>query len=273
VTKKHAHQLMVKRGAHGAVRSSKDNANSGWCCEFSVDPFQVFSTAEETKVRPVIERLVQLIPEVESTLELSIPKPEIRMVVLQDKTEYDAYLAKHFPQLPKRRALYIQHRGPGLILTYTHDDWLTDARHECTHALLHLTHSKLPSWLDEGLAEYFEHESTDRTWHPEHRNAVAAQLRYGQVPTIDELEQWHITESLEAKQYRDAWSAVAFLLHHNEASRLALIRYLGDLESGAAAGYLGRRLPLKERQDWRENFLQFYAKNHRTGFSLLEAKR
>lgn len=229
-----------------------------WNTSSSYTPFSLYSTLEPTRLTSMAKKLDGFREEVENVLGMSFDIDEIRIVVLRDKLEYDAYLEEHFPKLPKRRALFVQHRGPGLILTYSHGEWLVDARHECAHAFLHTCRSKLPSWMDEGLAEYFETNSTDRLAHQEHIQGVLAQIRYGQVPAIDDLEQWHIETPLESKQYRDAWSVVAFLLHHSPESRLAFQHYLKDLQAGTAAGYLSRRLSKDLRQDWRKEYLRFY---------------
>jgi hypothetical protein len=203
-------------------------------------------------------RLTTLPLEIEQELAIKLSNANIRLVVLANEAEFDQYLKKNFPGLPKRRALFVQNRGPGLVLTYMHSDWLTDARHECTHALLHASGIKLPLWLDEGLAEYFEVESTEKGAHPTHRHAVASQLRYGQVVQIEDFEQSQNATTLSPKEYRDAWSIVAFLLNHNNESKQALQAYIEDLRTGAAAGLLSRRLPAKSRGNWREDYLQYY---------------
>ena len=231
---------------------------SRWNTTTTHSPFVLYSTLDLQRMESLAKKLEGYQKEVEDVLGLSFSVDEIKIVVLRDKVEYDAYLESHFPKLPKRRALFVQHRGPGLVLTYVHDDWTVDARHECAHAMLHSCRTKLPSWLDEGLAEYFETSLPDRLAHREHAQGVLAQIRYGQVPAIEELEQWHVDEALESKQYRDAWSVVAFLLHHSPESRAAFQQYLRDLQSGSAAGYLGRRLNRELRQDWRKEFLRFY---------------
>lgn len=238
--------------------AASPHTRATWNTSSSYAPFSLYSTLDPTRLSSMAKKLDGFCEEVENVLGLSFDIDEIRIVVLRDKLEYDAYLAEYFPNLPKRRALFVQHRGPGLILTYSHGEWLVDARHECAHAFLHTCRSKLPSWMDEGLAEYFETNNTDRLAHREHIQGVLAQIRYGQVPAIDDLEQWHIETPLESKQYRDAWSVVAFLLHHSPESRRAFQQYLKDLQAGSAAGYLSRRLSKDLRQDWRKEYLRFY---------------
>ncbi|MFN7875311.1 MAG: hypothetical protein ACK5PB_08340 [Pirellula sp.] len=249
---------LISIRTYSASDTKKVETHSRWNTTTTYAPFVLYSTLDVAKIESLADRLDGYKKEVEDVLELTFLVDEIKIVVLRDRVEYDSYLDEHFPKLPKRRALFVQHRGPGLVLTYMHDDWIVDARHECAHAMIHSCRTKLPSWLDEGLAEYFETSLPDRLSHREHAQGVLAQIRYGQVPAIEELEQWHVDGALESKQYRDAWSVVAFLLHHSPETRATFRQYLQDLQSGAAAGYLGRRLSRELRQDWRKEFLRFY---------------
>jgi hypothetical protein len=249
---------LISSRSSPVVEAKKIDNHSRWNATTTYSPFVLYSTLDLQRIESLAKKLEGYQKELQDVLELSFSIDEIKIVVLRDKLEYDSYLEEHFSKLPKRRALFVQHRGPGLVLTYLHDDWTVDARHECAHAMLHSCRTKLPSWLDEGLAEYFETSLPDRLAHREHAQGVLAQIRYGQVPSIEELEQWHVDEALESKQYRDAWSVVAFLLHHSPESRAAFQQYLLDLQSGSAAGYLGRRLSRELRQDWRKEFLRFY---------------
>lgn len=249
---------MVSIRSYSEADAKRVETVSRWNTTSIYAPFVLYSTLEVARMESLANRLEGYKREVEEVLELQFSVDEIKIVVLRDRIEYDAYLEEHFSKLPKRRALFVQHRGPGLVLTYMHDDWLVDARHECAHAMLHSCRTKLPSWLDEGLAEYFETPLPDRLAHREHAQGVLAQIRYGQVPAIEELEQWHIDVALESKQYRDAWSVVAFLLHHSPETRATFQQYLQDLQSGAASGYLGRRLGRELRHEWRKEFLRFY---------------
>lgn len=231
---------------------------SSWPASWSDGWLQVHTTTTDSQLPEWTHRLTTLPIEIEQALAIKLANGNIRLVVLANETEFDHYLKKNFPGLPKRRALFVQNRGPGIVLTYMHPDWLTDARHECTHALLHASGIKLPLWLDEGLAEYFEVESSEKGSHPIHRYAVVSQLRYGQVVQIEDFEQSQNVTSLSPKEYRDAWSIVAFLLNHNDESKQALQVYIEDLRTGAAAGLLSRRLPAKSRSNWRDDYLQYY---------------
>jgi hypothetical protein len=251
-------QADVNRASFFQSFTAPAKSISSWPASWSAGWLQVHTTTTDSQLPVWTHRLTTLPIEIEQALAIKLANANIRLVVLANETEFDHYLKKNFPGLPKRRALFVQNRGPGLVLTYMHSDWLTDARHECTHALLHASGIKLPLWLDEGLAEYFEVECTEKGSHPTHRHAVATQLRYGQVVQIEDFEQSQNATTLSPKEYRDAWSIVAFLLNHNAESKQALQEYIEDLRTGAAAGLLSRRLPTKSRSNWRDDYLQYF---------------
>lgn len=225
------------------------------CCQYG--SFAIYSTVAAAKLHPVALKLEQLPKQIATELGVGLSSEVVRVVVLQNVEEYEWYLSRHFPSVPKRRALFIQNRGQSLVITYFHSDWIEDARHECTHALLHQSGIQLPLWLDEGLAEYFETDHSVSWQHPIHGPAVRAQLRFGQIVQLEELEELRL-ETLDAKGYRDAWSVVAFLLNQGADGRSALQIYIGDLQKGTAAGFLSRRLSEGTRRTWREQFIQFY---------------
>lgn len=237
--------------AEGAIFAQK------WPFQWKVGGFRVHSTVSSDALRSASTQLLALPPQIEATLAIKLRPSEVHLVVLNDETEYEHYVKSHFPNLPSRRALYVQRRGMGVVITYFHADWLTDARHECTHALFHQSGIQLPLWLEEGISEYFENHTADRRFHPEHRPAIETQLRFGQIAQIADLED-NATTKLDAKGYRDAWGVVAFMIHHNDETRLALSNYINDLHRGTAAGYLSRRLSLDTRRNWRYHYEQFY---------------
>lgn len=232
-------------------------SESKWPTIWKSDLFSIYSTVPTSSLEPVAHKLELLPKQISKDLGIVLSRDIVRVVVLRNVEEYEWYLKKHFPNVPKRRALYVQNRSQSLVITYFHRDWIEDARHECTHALLHHSGIQLPLWLDEGLAEYFETDQSATWQHPVHSPAIRAQLRFGQVVQLEELEAMRY-ETLDAKGYRDAWSIVAFLLNQGADGRSALQAYLADLQKGTAAGFLSRRLSESTRLSWREQYTRFY---------------
>jgi hypothetical protein len=242
--------------ASSASASSGEMA-SRWPYLERVGQFHVHSTVPIAKLEIHLLYLSTLPKELSTSLAISISEQPIHLVVLDSRESLDSYVNRLLPDAPSRRALYIRHRGPGLVLTYFNPGWVTDARHECTHALLDASGVKVPQWLDEGLAEYFETASSNPLKHVTHGAAVQSQIRYGQVADIQQLEHTDSNTALTAKDYRDAWSITAFALNSSDQTKSAFQKYLQDLQSERAAGLLSHRLQPSVRS-WREDFTQFF---------------
>ena len=230
-----------------------------WPFEFCEGQFQIHSTVSTAKLEPYLAKLHSLPSELKQSLGISVVEQPIHLVVLESRDSLDAYVKRLLPNAPSRRALYIRHRGPGLVLTYFNPVWLTDVRHECTHALLDASGVKVPQWLDEGLAEYFETANVNPLEHATHRVSVQSQVRFGQVADLEQLERIDSNSVMAAKDYRDAWSVTAFLLNSSVQSRNSLQVYLSDLQSGRAAGFLSHRLQ-PGFHAWRDDFTRFFAR-------------
>lgn len=228
-----------------------------WPYQRSAGAFELHSTVPIEFFDRLLPGLTSLPNELQETLQIDLSNPKIDVVVLENREALDAYARRLIPAAPSRRALYVRHRGPGLVLTHFNSAWLSDARHECTHALLDGSKLKLPLWLDEGLAEYFETVNANRLAHTSHLAAVKSQLRYGQVPDLERLELMDANATMTGKDYRDAWSVTAFLLNSSKSNADTFIGYLQDLQRNQAAGFLSHRLK-PGIKSWREEFSNFY---------------
>lgn len=228
-----------------------------WPFEANDGQFQIHSTVPIAQLDRFLPKLNSLPMELNLALTISVAKQPIHVVVLESRDAFEAYVKRLLPNAPSRRALYYRHRGPGLVLTYYSPAWLTDARHECTHALLDASGIRLQQWLDEGLAEYFETATGNPLEHATHRVAVQSQLRYGQIPEIENLEAIDSNSAMSAKDYRDAWSITAFLLNSSVQSKKSFQSYLVDLQNESATGLISHRLKLPNHT-WRDDFDGFF---------------
>jgi len=228
-----------------------------WPVELLAGQFQIHSTVSSQSIEPFILKLSSLAQEMRESLAVEIVDQPIHIVVLDSRESLDAYVKRLLPLAPSRRALYIRHRGPGLVLTYMNPAWITDARHECAHALLDASGVRVPQWIDEGLAEYFETASGNPLDHVTHGAAVRSQLRYGQVADLVHLEGTDSNSILTAKDYRDAWSVTAFSLNASDETKIVFQRFLKDLQNGCPGGFLNHRLQ-PAIGSWREDFSNFF---------------
>jgi hypothetical protein len=228
-----------------------------WLTRSQWDQFEVYGTVRPALLEPKLHGLQSLPSEIQAALQIRVSDAPIHIVVLEDRAALDQYASRILADAPKRRAMYIRHRGPGLVLTYFHPDWLQDVRHECTHALLDSSGIELPLWHDEGLAEYFETDAKNPLQHQSHRKAVQSQLRFGQFVDVPTLERLSSTDELDGKGYRDAWSVVAFMLNGSLDKRTGYQTYLQELQDKSSAGYLSHRMQL-QGPEFRTAFAAFF---------------
>ena len=133
-------------------------------------------------------------------------------------------------------------RGPGRVFAYRGEQFETDLRHECTHALLHAALPAVPLWLDEGLACCFELPADRRAFDNPPLAAVCASARRGVVTSLEALETKSELAEMGRNEYRDAWAWVHFMLYGPAAARRALTAYLADLRAPMPTTELSRRL-------------------------------
>ena len=187
---------------------------------------------EVEKDNAVIEDLLGLRDAVVETLALPTASKIIRVVIFDSQERYADFLAANYPDLPKRRAFFIQHGDDLVILTRLGEDLKEDLRHEAVHALLHSVQPTMPLWLDEGLAEYFEVGPKREVGKPGHIAALKAAVEKGWKPDVDRLELKQDVAQLSAADYRESWLWVHFLLHRTPTMKRVLVDHLAALRRG-----------------------------------------
>jgi len=207
--------------------------------------------------RPLLHSLSQLERDLFELLAIAPSKEPVHVFLFQKKSTYHAYLRRYFPEVPSRKALFIKGDGPGMVFAYRGEDFETDVRHECTHALLNAALPMVPLWLDEGLAEYFEVPGDRRRNGSPHLKLVKWSARLGQVPDIESLERMSDLSQMTRTKYRHAWSWVHFMLHGPQEAREELTQYLATIQAltppGQLSSRLRRRLP-NLRQEFAGHF-------------------
>lgn len=202
------------------------NKTSPWPYRNQVDRFILYSNHPLAIADQVHQEWGQLKSDVEELLQVDCDRGEYHLVLFDQEQTFREYIQHYFPKIPIRRALFIKHRGPGIIFTYAHDDLMTDLRHEGTHALLTEACGTLPLWLDEGLAEYFETPREQRFAGSSHLKETRWRARLGQIPDLQRLESTQAMHEMGATEYRDAWAWVHFLIHRSQESRDLITAYL-----------------------------------------------
>ena len=215
-----------------------------WVDQQTVDVFHVrseFSLAD-AEGQTLLAEIRQLRDDVEQILGLKADSDPIEVNLFATRRSYQQYLSVRVPDGMNRAALFVKGADRGRVYVYRHRDFMTDVRHECTHAVLHNALPYVPLWLDEGLAEYFEVPAPLRANSNPHVKNLKWTVRLRWNPDLAELEDKRDLAEMDASDYRDSWAWVHYLLHGPLESRQVLSNYLYDVRMGNPAGQLSERL-------------------------------
>ena len=247
---RHSHKLLDRRrhvlgcilatlGVFSSRSQASELPNSSvskprtWPVELEAGKFKIHCNFHLASADSLIKELLRTSESVTKLLHLPQPKTETHVVLFESSQEYGKYMRNYFPQLPQRRALYIQDRGPGMLFTYVHEELAEDLRHEVTHAILNDQLGKgnrqLPLWVDEGVAEYFEAPQDLRFLNPKRTLETRSLLaNSNQIRAIEVLETYQDVSEFGDLEYRDSWLWIHFLIHRNQETRGLFIDWLSS---------------------------------------------
>ncbi len=222
--------------------STTARGDDNWIDYFSAGPFECRSEFKLSDSQILLGELQQLKADIESTLALRPAKGTIQLNLFRHKRNYIRYVSRRFPAGANRQALYIKGTDTGRIYIYRHLRYLTDVRHETSHAVLHNALPFLPLWLDEGLAEYFEVPADLRVDKHPHLDGLRWMIRFGWAPRLHALEEKRGWTEMRANDYRESWAWVHFMLHGPQEAQQTLAGYLGAIMNGDHPGLLSEQL-------------------------------
>ncbi len=203
-----------------------------WKTEVEHGSFKVHCDFPLNAEIPLLHQLEAIRSDIHRLLGVDGRGEQVHVVLFATESEYNRYMREHFPRIPLRRALFIRHRGPGMLFTHWHPELGTDLRHEVTHALLNQNGQNLPLWIDEGLAEYFEVKPLKRFRGNPYGQEVGQLADDDRVLSIQELSELTSLADLTHRHYRDSWAWAHFLIHRNRHTRQLLVRYLSEHSLG-----------------------------------------
>jgi hypothetical protein len=205
-------------------------------------PFVCWADFSLAEMEGLFDQLAQLQEDLVRSLGIRPAERSIELCLFRDQWSYRRFLRHYFPDVPFRRALYIQRGGHATVLAYRSRQLPVDLRHECTHALLHAALPMVPLWLDEGLAEYFEVAAADRAFACPHLSNVRWAARLGMVSRLVKLENKSVLGEMGGSEYRNAWAWTHFMLHGPPEAHEELVGFLADIEARTPPGLLSDRL-------------------------------
>ncbi len=205
---------------------------------FRIPPYVFLSDFEIDRGKPLFDELAKLSDQVYSELRLAPGRSAVQVYLFENKERYDEYMRAAYPNLPPRRAFFIQQQralgGADELMVYT--SWgeriQQDLRHELTHALLHSVIRDVPLWLDEGLAEYFELPPSEHGINSSHVETLRRDIGVTFQPDLDRLERMKDVSDMKGPEYREAWLWVHWMMQASPETKTVLLTYLQDLRKG-----------------------------------------
>ena len=213
------------------------------------DELVIHSDSPVPSQHRLIEELVLRRTDLQEQLGTPLSNEPIQVYLFGNQDQFEKYLRIYHPLFPSRRAFFMETDTRLAVYAYWGDHVADDLRHEVTHGYLHAVCPRIPLWLDEGLAKYFEVPRGDHGLNRPLVELLAALLASGQwQPDLQRLEQVEPTVDITQQQYAEAWAWVHWLLETPIAARGLLPKYLADLRRDGTALPISAQLQPTEPQ-------------------------
>ncbi len=208
------------------------------------DQLMIHSDFRLSRKHQLLDELAEQRNELARTLGLPTSDEPINVYLFDNPRRYRAYMDRHFPDFPDRRAYFMEEDASLNVYAHWGDRVAEDLRHEVAHGYLHSVVPNVPLWLDEGLAEYFE---VVRGLNAPHVQLLVEKHELGEwTPDIQRLEQLRYAAEMTQLDYAESWLWVHMLVE-TTPTRLAVIRnHLNELRTNGAAPPLSKTIAASE---------------------------
>ncbi|MCO6456911.1 MAG: DUF1570 domain-containing protein [Pirellulaceae bacterium] len=214
----------------------RNPAPTGDAGEIVRDQLVIHSDFNLPRHHRLLEELTAQRGDITRLLALPVSDEPIHVYLFESPLVYESFIQKRFPQLPKRRAFFVETDTSLSVYAHWGDRMAEDLRHEVAHGYLHAVVPNLPLWLDEGLAEYFEVPRGWRGLNQPHVEMLVDELRRGQwTPDLARLEQFQSAADMTQRDYAESWAWTHMLLETTTPRRELLTNYLARLRTEGSA--------------------------------------
>jgi hypothetical protein len=223
------------------------------------DQLLVLSDFKLQKDHELIRELNKLREQVTGILELPIKRDPVVVYLFNNETEYRRYMSTTYPRLPPRSAYFVGTATELAVYTHWGQNVREDLRHEYTHGLLQSGLKRVPLWLDEGLAEYFEVAGPlPGGANHDYARRLGEAVASGWRPDMKRLENLDDSAQMKRADYQEAWAWVHYMLNSTPQAKQVLVSYLNDLRTNPNPKAISRRL-LADVPEFDARFVSYVA--------------
>jgi hypothetical protein len=229
-----------------------------------LDRLVVSSDFSLPKHHRLLKELTLLRRDVCAKLALPHSDEPIYVHLFETPERYREYVGKHFPDLPFRRALFVETDTRLSVYAHWSDRVAEDLRHEVAHGYLHAVVPGLPLWLDEGLAEYFEvPRGRDGLNVPHVEELLRDHGDNRWQPNLARLEYAVSTQDMGQRDYAEAWAWVHWMLETTPSRRRLFQAHLMNIRETGKRASLAQNLAEHEAGDVRAALVQHLREQQR----------
>jgi hypothetical protein len=172
---------------------------------------------------------------VNQTLGLLGSNEPIDVYLFRDAERYQEFLKRNYPNVPSRRAFFLETDTHLSVYAHWNDRVGEDLRHEIAHGYMHSSLPSVPLWLDEGLAEYFEVPRGQNGLNQPHVDLLSDMtVQEHWRPNLTRLEKLTEAGQMDQRDYAESWAWVYFFLNSPPERREVLTNYLVKLRTRGA---------------------------------------
>lgn len=207
-----------------------------------IGPFLFHTNFPVNEISTEINSLLNSYNDIKQRLMLPDPYELTDIYVYEDQNVYEDFFRKNFPGerihpsvFTKNYVVLKKDADRSHIYVYRSDKLGEDLRHEGIHAILHSTiKKKIPIWLDEGLAEYYEQDGEkvnlwlNKRW----LKQSIVRIQNKKFQNLGKLEQIVLPSSFPTVCYSDSWAWICFMLNGPEKIRAILPNYIKEYQAG-----------------------------------------
>lgn len=175
-------------------------------------------------------------------LDLPESKEPVRVYLFDSAERYREFMVLYYPELPSRRAFFMQTDTRLVVYAHWGDRVAEDLRHEVTHGYLHAVIPRIPLWIDEGLAENFEVAPPEMGVNRPHVELLMKLLDNGWQPDLIRLERLETLGEMTQVDYAESWAWTHWMLETAPERRDILTGYLRALRHDPQAEPLSTRI-------------------------------
>jgi hypothetical protein len=163
---------------------------------------------------------------------LNLPPSDepVYVYLFESEERFNAFIKAQYPNFPARRAFFVESDTRLAVYAHWGDRVAEDLRHEVAHGYIHSVVPRIPLWLDEGLAEFFEVPRGNAGLNQPHVQLLLVQLlEQGWRPNMERLEQLNSPGAMTQADYAESWAWAHWLLETDTLRRELLQQYLQTL--------------------------------------------